>query len=360
MMVAISFLSKINRINSFQRMILSENKFSHYAVCLAVSMLLILSLLTSCKKLEPVRILKVETGLITDISYHSCSVEGTILDISKNGIDQYGFCWAVTEDPTIENNKTQLGSKNSTGNFHGIITGLLQKTTYYIKAYATNSQGTAYGEQMSFRTTLNVTNSPVSDVDGNVYNTVTIGTQTWMAENLKTTKYNDNTPIPLVTNNVVWSGLSTPAYCWYNNNATAFLTTYGALYNWYVVDTAGNGGKNVCPTGWHTPDSTEWTTLTVYLGGENVAGGKLKEFGTFNWLSPNTGATDESGFTALPGGCRFYDGTFGDLSSEGCWWSSTKGSRGGAYYWYLFYSNSSMYRYSYETQSGFSVRCLKD
>ena len=122
----------------------------------------------------------------------------------------------------------------------------------------------------------------VQDIDGNNYLTVTIGTQIWMAENLRTTKYNDGTAIPLVTDNTTWANLTTPAYCWYNNDAKTNGSTYGALYNWYSVNT-----KKLCPTGWHVPNDTEWTTLTTYLGGTAVAGGKLKETGTAHWYSPN-------------------------------------------------------------------------
>ena len=363
MKVAISLLSNniVNRNNSFQRMILSENKFSYLTACLAVTMFLTLFVLQSCKKLDQERVVKVKTGLITDISYHSCSVGGTILDIGKNGIDQYGFCWAETRNPTIKNDKTQLGSKNTTGTFHDSIIGLSPNTIYYAKAYATNSQGTSYGDQLTFKTSMNFTNPTLSDIDGNVYNTITITTQTWMAENLKTTKYNDNTPIPLVTDINAWILLSTtPGYCWFYNDSTANKATYGALYNWYVVDSASNGGKNVCPTGWHVPTEAEWTTLISYLGGESVAGGKLKEFGTFHWLSPNTGATNESGFTALPGGYRDFNGSFYYGRSYGFWWSSTK------YYWGAYYrsmgfdiSSISSGDFFYPVR-GFSIRCLRD
>ncbi|MBI5010148.1 MAG: fibrobacter succinogenes major paralogous domain-containing protein, partial [Bacteroidia bacterium] len=137
----------------------------------------------------------------------------------------------------------------------------------------------------------------VSDIDGNVYQTVTIGTQVWMKENLKTTKLNDGIALPNVIDNAAWAALTTTGYCWYNNDATTYKSTYGALYNWYAVNT----GK-LCPIGWHVPSDDEWTLLTTFRGGYSVAGGKLKETGTLHWTSPNTGATNETGFTALPGG----------------------------------------------------------
>ena len=167
-------------------------------------------------------------------------------------------------------------------------------------------------------------NPPVSvtDINGNVYNIVTIGTQTWMAENLKTTKYNDGTAIPNVTVDATWAALTTGAYSDYSNTP-ANSTTYGRLYNWYVVDNnpatkvASNGGKNVCPTSWHVPTDAEWTILTTYLGGESIAGGKLKETGTAHWNSPNTGATNETGFTTLPSGLRYYDGSYFLIGYDG-------------------------------------------
>lgn len=140
------------------------------------------------------------------------------------------------------------------------------------------------------------------DIDGNIYHTVIIGNQIWLAEDLKTTKYNDGTPIPLVTGNAGWINLSTPGYCLYDNDITN-RETYGALYNWFALQT----GK-LCPTGWHVPSDEEWTVLTDFLGGESIAGGKLKEAGTVHWDTPNLGATNESGFTSLPGGFRGAQG----------------------------------------------------
>jgi len=200
----------------------------------------------------------------------------------------------------------------------------------------------------------------LGDIDGNQYNVVTIGTQVWMKENLKTTKYNDGTAIPLVTDNTSWATLSTPAYCWYNNNEASFKNTYGALYNGYVADAEINGGKNVCPAGWHVPTDDEWTTLTTYLGGESVAGGKLKEIGTTHWQNPNTGATNESGFTALAGGTRYIVGMFDIVGIYGYWWSSTETSATNAYYRNMLYNYSYVYRDSYNKRYGYSIRCLRN
>jgi uncharacterized protein (TIGR02145 family) len=183
-----------------------------------------------------------------------------------------------------------------------------------------------------------------------------------MKENLKTTKYSDGKTIPLVTDNKAWEALTTPAYCWLNNDETANKNKYGALYNWYTVNT-----NKLCPRGWHVPTDAEWTKLTDYLGGENVAGGKLKETGTTHWESPNTGATNESGFTALPGGERNFAGAF-DISgsnaiyfrSNGCWWSSTEQYDFNAYYRRLYNALNEVYSSLSAKQFGYSVRCLRD
>lgn len=192
----------------------------------------------------------------------------------------------------------------------------------------------------------------MTDQDGNIYKTVTIGTQTWMAENLKTTRYNDGSVILLVADSLYWGNMTIPGYCWFNNDATSWKATFGALYNWYTV----NMGK-LCPKGWHVPNDAEWATLKTYLGGTSVAGGKLKETGTANWISPNYGATNESGFTALPGGCRDGAANFIFLGVQGYWWSATTGGMG----YGLDYDTSN---FNYLTHlceiAGYSVRCIKD
>ena len=190
----------------------------------------------------------------------------------------------------------------------------------------------------------------VEDIDNNSYRIVTIGTQTWMAENLRVTRCNDSTAIPLVTNSTAWEALSTAGYTWYNNGAF----DYGALYNWYAVNTC-----NICPTGWHVPNDAEWTILTDYLGGLSVAGGKMKETGLANWFNPNTGATNESGWTGLPGGYRNHNGTFLNLIYTGIWWSSTE-SGGNVWYRYLDYFVGDLGRLKTDKRYGFSIRCLRD
>jgi len=297
----------------------------------------------------------VTTTNITSYTSSSATVGGNVVTEGGVAITERGVYWGTSSNPETTGTKLQIGS--GTGSYTSSLSGLTASTTYYVRAYATNSVGTAYGSQVSFVTTSAIFYGSVSDVDGNSYSTVTIGTQVWMAENLRTTKYKDNTAIPLVTDNTAWFNLSTPGYCWYNNDAATYKGTYGALYNWYTVNT----GK-LCPTGWHVPTDAEWTTLTTYLGGEGIAGGKLKETGTSHWLGPlNTGATNTTGFTAVPGGSRAFFGAFdGGIRGIGDWWSSTESSTAGA--WYRIMSNflTSVDRSDSPKRSGLSVRCVRD
>jgi uncharacterized protein (TIGR02145 family) len=190
-----------------------------------------------------------------------------------------------------------------------------------------------------------------TDGDANNYTIVQIGTQTWMAENLRTTKFNDLSIIPNVMDNILWAGLTSPAYCWYNNDEVTNKPLYGGLYNWYAIST----GK-LCPADWHVPSDEEWTTLVTFLGGESVAGGKLKETGATHWFSQSIGTTNESGFTALPGGTRYVGvGEFSSIVQRAAWWSATL-----PYVYAIWYNEDSIYRGSFANAfNGFSIRCVK-
>jgi uncharacterized protein (TIGR02145 family) len=195
----------------------------------------------------------------------------------------------------------------------------------------------------------------LKDADNNIYTSVKIGTQAWMVENLRTTHFNNGTTIPLVTNGTSWSIFVTPGYCWYNNDESAYKNIYGALYNWYCVNTG-----NLCPEGWHVPDQDEWNTLSTYLGGENIAGDKIKETGTIHWQSPNTGANNTSGFTALPGGYRYNDGEFDFMGLNGFWWSATAVTTERSFSRELEFDFSYFFEFNDPKKAGFSVRCVKD
>ena len=200
-------------------------------------------------------------------------------------------------------------------------------------------------------------NTPtVNDIDGNVYHIVTVGTQVWMVENLKTTKYNDGSAIPLVTDPTAWTNLNTDAYCWYDNNINN-KNIYGGLYNWNSVIS----GK-LCPDGWHVPSKTDWEILLDFLGGEATeVGGKLKEKGTSHWENPNTGATDEYGFKALPGGERYGYGVFTYLGTKSNMWSSTASSDTETYGLRLFHDDTEFhFTAGWDKKRGLSVRCIEN
>ena len=224
------------------------------------------------------------TTAVTEITEASATSGGNIINDAEGTITALGVCWGTTANPTTINSKT---TESEGDDFICYISGLQPSTTYYLRAYATNSTGTAYGNEVSFTTSAIdpiTTNSDfavgsISDVDGNMYKTTQIGTQLWTAENLKTTKFNDGTPISNVTDNTKWESLSTPGYCWYNNDEATYKGTYGALYNWYAVKT-----DKLCPSGWHVPSNDEWNTLITYLGGEIAAGVKVIETGNTHWL----------------------------------------------------------------------------
>jgi uncharacterized protein (TIGR02145 family) len=197
--------------------------------------------------------------------------------------------------------------------------------------------------------------SVVRDIDGNIYNTVAIGNQLWLNEDLKTTRLNDSTEIININDVKIWSERVGPAYCWYNNTSKSNSEAYGALYNWYAVET-----KKLCPTGWHVPDNNDWNILVRFLGGDSNAGQKLKEEGKTLWISGNK-ATNESGFGAVPSGYRFVDGVFYDKGLNETWWTSTETSGLSAMARLISYASNSVYQIPYYNKKhGFSIRCIKN
>ena len=305
------------------------------------------------------------TTAVTDITQATATCGGNITSDGGATVTARGVCWSTNQTPTISDNKTTDGT--GVGNFVSSISGLTANTTYYVRAYATNSNGTAYGSAMSFTTQEGSSGSTFTDPrDGEVYQTVVIGNQEWMAENLAY--------LPSVVG--PGTGTNTTSYYYVygyegtnvtDAKATSNYTTYGVLYNWPAA-MAGSASSNanpsgvqgVCPAGWHLPSDAEWTELTDYLGGISVAGGKLKETGTTHWQIPNTGATNETGFTALPGGDRYYGGSFRYIGNYGYWWSATESSTTLARRRYMYFSSSKVYRGISAKRVGYSVRCVRD
>jgi len=295
--------------------------------------LIILVLVTafvSCKKKDSPIIdsIKIELPSITtteiwDIADKQAVSGGVITSDGGSVLVACGVCWS--NDSTTWN----FGKSDTSyypniikiqGNFSftGSIINLSPSKRYFVKAYATNKIGTSYGQTISFTTTAPVVTqinfnpavnyTSIHDQDENTYRTVTIGNQVWMAENLKTITYNDGMSIPRKS-----------GYCWYNNDVNSNNATFGAMYSWGSVS-AGN----LCPVGWHIPSMDEWKILSNYLGGTDIAGGKLKEIGTVHWTNSNVGATNTSGFTALPGGIFSFNryNLFNNIDSSGYYWSS--------------------------------------
>ena len=306
---------------------------------------------------NPASLPTLTTNAMSSILVTTAASGGNITADGGGAVTARGVCWATTASPTISNNVTTNGT--GTGIFTSNLTGLTAGTTYYLRAYATNSAGTAYGSQVVF-------NTKIADIDGNTYNIVHIGTQVWMAENLATTRYSNNTPIPNVTDNAAWSALITPAYCWFNNDETAYKPVYGALYNWYAANTG-----NLCPTGWHVPSDDEFSAMEGFLGlpadslsnwaWRGVAiqlGNQLKNTG--GWSVGGNG-TNTSGFSALPGGYRYgLNGIFTNLTDITYWWTSTPQNSTLAWYRELASNHTTSYRAAVEYHGGKYVRCLKN
>lgn len=301
----------------------------------------------------------ISTVAATSITSTSASSGGNVISNGGNAITASGVCWSTSTNPTIALTTKTVDATTET--FTSSITGLTPGTTYYLRAYATSSVGTAYGNEVSFITTALPT---VTDYDGNIYNQVTIGTQTWLKENLKVTHYRNGNAIANVTDNTAWSTQSTGAYCWYNNDETTNKPIYGALYNYYT--TIDN--RNLCPTGWHVPSDLELKTLEMNLGMSQVdadntnwrgtdQANQLKVSGTTYWQSGNAG-TNSSGFTGLGAGSRNQSGVFGYIADRSTWWSTTENNAIGSWLRYLQSNIAQVARVNAEKTYGLSIRCL--
>lgn len=285
---------------------------------------------------------------VTDVE---AVVSGNIVSDGGEVVTERGICYGKFPHPTIDSMK--VSNEQGTGTFSCNLTNLILNTKYYFRAYAITGAGISYGSELNF-TTLDYPKT-VTDIDGNIYHTIKIGTQVWLVENLKTTKFNDGTSIANVTD-YSWSTISTPAYCWYNNNLL-YKADYGALYNWYAASST-----KIAPVGWHVPTQAEFQQLVTYLGGSTIAGAKLKETGNTHWNS-NSGATNSSGFTAVPGGYSAYSsGNFHSLGDLSVYWSSTQssaqsGSQGTRLL--MDWSSKADLDFDYRNE-GFSIRCIRN
>jgi uncharacterized protein (TIGR02145 family) len=304
----------------------------------------------------------------TGVTQERATLHGQIV---KDKFTSTGFEFGTTtEYGEFISDITATESKNSNTPISCLITTLTPNTTYHYRLTAKSSHGTVYGDDISFTTKDNrvifnpdVLYGMVTDIDGNKYKTIQVGTQTWMAENLKTTRLNEGTPIRLIGAGADWMmpNSQTAAYCWLMDNVAKFKDIYGALYNWHAV-----GSMKLCPAGWHVPADDEWKTLTNFLGGVLNIGEKIKETGGNHWPNQGPGTTNSTGFTALPAGYRNFQGTFMNYNSYGVlqvseayWWTST--SAGSTARYEVIYNNSNdLLAGSWIPEQGLAVRCLKD
>lgn len=305
------------------------------------------------------------TAEVIGITEKTARSGGEIISEGESEITMRGVVWSKNQNPTINDNKSEDGE--GIGPFISTLTSLNPKTTYYVRAYATNSEGTEYGKTFTF-TTLEEKATGAIDIDGYEYKTVTIGSLEWFAENLRTTRLNDGAELPYVEDGVEWETIGralTPAYTYFENNTgdyEGWVDAYGTLYNGYAVDT-----EKLCPKGWRVPSEEDWEGLITLTGGESIAGGVLKsthtapDYDAPRWNSPNTGATDDYGFSAFPSGIR-------DGSNNGRFQNSNRA---------FFLSSTSIESYSswclridpdkasaiiseYTKRHGLAVRCVRD
>jgi uncharacterized protein (TIGR02145 family) len=363
------------------------------------------------------------TSFISDIRSNTASVGNIIVSDGGSGILKAGVCWDTLPGPTTDGSKTIDNLHEKV--FLSHLSGLSSNKTYFVRAYAANSVGTAYGEEKTVKTTTGPeikglkklfskgpnrtpTETPVStptsntvinkkdsstrsvkvrsvvmvphdqktlydsvktenvtDIDKNVYNSVTIGSQVWMKENLKVTRYRDGTPIPNITDNKEWSTLTKGSYCWYSNDQANANSALGALYNWYaVVDT-----RQLCPDGWHVATDADWKTLEIFLGtsnnktagtGKRVSGKASDIKNATGWIKQGKG-TNATDFSALAAGFRFaYDGKFSNQGLDGCWWTASEDKGNFAWLRNMYFYLTDIYRVSDNKNSGFSVRCIRE
>jgi len=327
-----------------------------------VSIFILALVLNACKKkAETVSMApKATTSAATHIGKTWAVLNGSVN--AENLLTKITFEYDLTTDythtvrPTLDSIVGIIYTSISAN-----ILGLTPNTTYHYRVKAVNALGTTYGSDATFTTTSteisNVVFNPsltygtLNDIDNNAYKTIQVGAQTWMAENLRTTRFNDNSLIPLVTSASVWAGLSTPAFTFYNNDSIS----YGALYNWYAISSA-----KLCPSGWHVPTDGDWTALTIYLGGDSISGGNIKETGTAHWLSPNTSADNLSGLSAIPSGFINSSGSFNNIKRTAYFWTATEFNTVDAYYRFILYNYSQIVKSNSSKLGGLSVRCIKD
>jgi uncharacterized protein (TIGR02145 family) len=378
-----SFQGKIDDIAIYNRALTQQEITQLYQAGNETSLSYQLSQekLGNCKD-SPVKLavqtsVRLKTDSAGNIGSSSAMAYGNILNDGGKTITRRGFCWSTSANPTLSNSFSENGS--GSGTFSGSLSGLSPSTTYYLRAYAGTATEVWYGNEISFTTissttsascgTPNIHNPNLSygsmiDQDGNSYKTIVIGTQEWMAENLKVSHFQNGDVIPQVSDQNTWSGLTSPGTCWYQNDSSSFDCPYGKIYNWY----AASDSRNMCPAGWHVPTQNDWIKIENYLGGGNIAGRKLKsrssaESGSGLWNGPITELENVSGFSAVPNGWRNLT-QFEQIGNYSTFWGRdeysinevVKGNHR------ILNLEGNFFRdenYNYKSD-GYAVRCLKD
>ncbi|MGE5457941.1 MAG: FISUMP domain-containing protein, partial [Methanococcaceae archaeon] len=304
--------------------------------------------------------LDVTTAPISFSSQIGATGGGSVASDGAAVITERGICISVNPNPVISDRK--IVTSGSIGSFDSDITGLTANTTYYVRAFATNTLGTTYGREVFFSTKGE--SGTITDIEGNIYSTIEIGAQIWMTENLRTTKYSDGSSIPNVTDDDTWGAQTSGSFCWYNNDISN-KNVYGGLYNHFAVTDL----RHLCPTGWHIPSSEEWKNMSSYIEGSNwwsiippvTNGEKLRETGTVHWDAPNSGASNTSGFTAVPGGFRTSDGYFVGKGMVGEYWFDFSYSDDPYDLSQIFSVSQGLLQMPYAYNiDGHSVRCISD
>jgi uncharacterized protein (TIGR02145 family) len=305
--------------------------------------------------------LSVATSSVWKIELNKAVGEGKVVCDGGNHVTARGFVWGTEPNPTLTDNSSVDG--DGIGAFKSLLNDLQPNHTYYAKAYATNSTGTVYGTEQEFRTRLGT----VTDIDGNVYHTLAVGRQIWMAENLRVTRYANGDPIPNGLDDYEWERTFHGAYAIFPHNQIIGLESdeevveaYGLLYNWFVVDDP----RGICPPGWRVPDNNDWVLLIGMVGGGTVSGAALKSKRTDplpapSWYFPNE-ATDKSGWSGLPGGRRHWHGGWGGIGSHGNFLSSTELDSIYNYSRILYHLDTTLRSYWASKQNANSIRCLRD
>jgi uncharacterized protein (TIGR02145 family) len=333
----------------------NHNRIVRSTIILAVLILAIL-IQEGCKE-EPsssCALLEFQTISPEQIT-HKLAISGGMISSTRfDQITEQGVVWDYDRSPSIQSNQGRSINRSMSTKYYCTLTRLTAERNYFVRAYIINGKDTVYANEKEFYTPAGGS-IKLADIDGNIYYADTIGSLIWMNENLAVTRYNDGTAIPNIKDPDQWAIRKSAAYCSYDNDSIKGYI-YGYLYNFYAV----TDDRKLCPAGWHVASDLEWQTLGNIMGGNTVAGAKLKEKGTTHWASPNLVLPNANNFCALPNGSlSCLTNQFQEIGRTAFWWSATD-NVDGPYKYYMTFSNSGLYTYNGVKTYGYGVRCIKD